>query len=481
MRFEDFIRIQTRRSFLRECAGGVGTIALWRLLARDGWTANLPQALPHVNPLHPKPPHFSPKAKNVIFLFMEGAPSHIDLYDPKPEMKKWEGQALPESLTKDLKLAFIKPTAKVWASPRVFKRSGQSGIELSDLMPNLAMCADDICMIRSAYTEQFNHHPGQLMMNCGTPLVGHPSMGAWVTYGLGSESENLPGFVVLSSGAGTSAGSGNWSSGFLPSSYQGVTFRNTGDPVLYLSNPTGVSQEIQRSTLDALRDLNEQSYVESGDLEIASRIASYELAFRMQSAAPELLDFSEEEPSTLEMYGVNKDPTRPFATNCLLARRMVERGVRFVQLLHASWDDHVELNKNLKKNCDITDQPTAALLKDLQQRGLLDSTLVIWAGEFGRTPMVESRNPMKGSEGRDHHPFAFSLWMAGGGIKSGQIVGKTDEFGLNIVEDRIHIHDLHATILHCLGLNHEQLTHRHQGRDFRLTDVAGNVVQKLLA
>ncbi len=481
MNFEDFKRIQTRRSFLQECAGGVGSMALWHLLALDGLAAQANEGLPQVNPLAPKASHFGPKAKNVIFLFMAGAPSHLDLFDPKPEMKKWEGQALPPSMTKDLKLAFIKPTAKVWPSPRVFTRHGQCGMELSDFLPHLATCADDICMIRSMYTDQFNHHPGQLMMNCGTPMVGRPSMGAWVTYGLGSESQNLPSFVVLSSGKGTSAGSANWSSGFLPSIYQGVPFRSQGDAVLYLSDPPGVTREIQRSTLDVLRDLNEQHYAETGDLEIASRIASYELAFRMQSAAPELLDFSGESPSTLEMYGVNKEPTRTFGTNCLLARRLVERGVRFVQLSHASWDDHSDLNKNLKKNCNITDQPAAALLKDLKQRGLLESTLVIWGGEFGRTPMVEARNPQKGHEGRDHHPFAFSIWMAGGGIKVGQVVGRTDDLGLNVVENKIHLHDLHATILHCLGLNHKKLTFRHQGRDFRLTDVAGNVVPKLLA
>jgi Protein of unknown function (DUF1501) len=480
MNLERFKRIQTRRHFFQECVGGLGAAALWNLLKLEG-RAGTVDGLTKVNPLAPKASHFAPKAKNVIFLYMEGAPSHIDLFDPKPGMQKWDGQPLPESMTKDLKLAFIKPNAKVWASPRQFQRYGQCGMEFSDFLPNLAGCADDICMIRSMFTEQFNHHPGQLMFNCGSPLVGRPSMGAWVTYGLGSESQNLPGFVVLSSGSGTSAGSGNWSSGFLPSIYQGVTFRNSGDPVLYLSSPPGISQEGQRATLDAIRDLNEQNYVATRDMEIASRIASYELAFRMQSAAPELLDFSKESPSTLEMYGVNKEPTRPFATNCLLARRMIERGVRFVQLFHASWDDHTELNTHLKKNCDITDQPAAALIKDLKQRGLLDSTLVVWGSEFGRTPLVESRSSMKGSEGRDHHPFAFSVWTAGGGIKGGQVVGQTDEFGLNIVDGKVHVHDLQATLLHCLGLNHEKLTYRHQGRDFRLTDVEGTVVQKLLA
>ncbi len=480
MNLEHFKRIQTRRHFFQECVAGLGAAALWNLLKLEG-RAGPVEVLPKVNPLAPRAGHFAPKAKNVIFLYMEGAPSHIDLFDPKPGMQKWDGQPLPESMTKDLKLAFIKPNAKVWASPRQFQRYGQCGMEFSDFTPNLASCADDICMIRSMFTEQFNHHPGQLMFNCGSPLVGRPSMGAWVTYGLGSESQNLPGFVVLSSGNGTSAGRGNWSSGFLPSTYQGVTFRNSGDPVLYLSNPPGVSNDAQRATLDVIRDLNEQSYLNNGDMEVASRIASYELAFRMQSAAPELLDFSNESPATLEMYGVNKELTRPFATNCLLARRMIERGVRFVQLFHASWDDHTELNTHLKKNCDITDQPAAALIKDLKQRGLLDSTLVIWGSEFGRTPLVESRSSVKGSEGRDHHPFAFSVWAAGGGIKGGQVIGQTDEFGLNIVQDKVHVHDLQATLLQCLGLNHEKLTYRHQGRDFRLTDVEGKVVEKLLA
>ena len=482
MDLEDFKLIQSRRRFLQEWVGGVGMIALWNLLALEDRTASAREGLPSVNPLKPRAPHFAPKAKNVIFLFMAGGPSQIDLFDPKPEMRKWEGQPLPESMRKGLRFAFIKPTSKIWASPRVFTHHGQSGMEFCDWLPRLATCADNICMIRSMYSEVFNHHPAQLMLSCGSPLVGRPSMGAWVSYGLGSESQSLPGFVVLRTGGGNSAGTGNWASGFLPSSFQGVPFRNSGDPVLHLSNPPGVSQETQRARLDAIRDLNEQQYLAAGDLEIASRIASYELAFRMQSAAPELMDFSQESSRTLEAYGVNKEPTRPFATNCLLARRMVERGVRFVVLLHGSWDDHADLSKNLKKNCEIIDQPTAALLKDLKQRGLLDTTLVIWGGEFGRTPMVENRRPVVEKEtwGRDHHPFGFTMWMAGGGTKGGQVVGKTDDFGVNILEDKVHIHDLHATILHCLGLNHERLTFHHQGRDFRLTDVAGRVVHKLL-
>ena len=484
MDFRKFKRNQSRRSFLLESAGGIGMMAFWHLLSLDGLTAGTAEGLPELNPLKPKPPHFTPRAKNVIYLFMAGAPSHLDLFDPKPEMKKWEGQSLPESMRKKFgNLAFVRPTAQVWASPRVFKPHGQCGMEFSDFLPHLATCADDICMIRSMQTSQINHHPGQLMMNCGSPIPGRPSMGAWVTYGLGSGSQDMPGYVVLSSGSGTSAGTQNWTSGFLPSVHQGVPFRSTGDPVLYLSNPPGVTQESQRARLDAIRYLNEQHYVRTGDFEIASRIASYELAFRMQAAAPDLLDFSNESPSTLEMYGVNKEPSRPFAINCLLARRMVERGVRFVQLFHSSWDHHQDLNKNLKKNCTITDQPTAALLKDLKQRGLLENTLVVWGGEFGRTPVVEDRRAGGGKDtwGRDHHRLAFSMWLTGGGIKTGQVVGKTDEFGFDVLEDPVHVHDLHATLLHCLGFDHRRLTYRHQGRDFRLTDVAGNVVPKLLA
>lgn len=480
MNFANLGFLQSRRSFFRDCGSGLGMISLWHLLAADGRSANSQNALP--NPLAAKRPHFKATAKNVIVLFMDGGPSQIDLFDPKPEMKNWEGRSLPDSLTKDLKLAFIKPTAKVWASQRTFTQHGQSGIEVSDWMPHVANCVDDIAMVRSMVTDQFNHHPAQLMWMCGSRLVGRPSMGAWVGYGLGSESQSLPAFVVMRSGGSSpGAGTGNWTSGFLPSTFQGVPFRNSGDPVLYLSSPPGIDQELQRSTLDGLKDLNGLNQEATGDPEIASRISSYELAFRMQMAAPDLLDLSKESQATLEMYGVNKEPTRQFATNCLLARRMVERGVRFVQLMHGSWDDHNQLVKNLKKNCEITDQPVAALLADLKRRGLLDTTLVIWGGEFGRTPMVQSNDPEQGSAGRDHHPFAYTIWLAGGGIKPGQVIGKTDAFGLNVVEDKVFIHDLQATVLHCLGLNHERLTYRYLGRDFRLTDVEGNVVKKLLA
>jgi hypothetical protein len=477
--FDRFLEIQTRRSFFRDCAGGIGMAALGHLLAGEGRSATTDS---RPDPLAPRKPHFEPKAKNVIFVFMEGGPSQMDLFDPKPELQKWHGKPLPESMTKNLRLAFTKPSAAVLASPRTFTRHGECGMDFSDFIPNIATCADDICLVRSMHTDAFNHHPGQLLLFSGSMQFGRPTMGAWVLYGLGSEAQNLPGFVVLGSGRGTSGGTSNWSSGFLPSTYQGVVFRSSGDPVLYLSSPPGVTTERQRAALDALRDLNEERQRQTGDQEIASRIASYELAFRMQSSAPELLDFSKESPETLKMYGVNEQPTHPFAVNCLLARRMVERGVRYVMLTHASWDDHTQLNKKLKENCDITDQPTAALIKDLKRRGLLDSTLVVWAGEFGRTPMVEIRNPNEADNGgRDHHPLAFSLWMAGGGIKGGQIVGKTDDLCMNIVEDKIHVHDLQATILHLLGFDHTKLTYRHMGRDFRLTDVDGNVVKKLLA
>ena len=476
MTFRQFQAIQTRRDFLDRCLGGLGAAGLAHLMGVEGRTA-----ADRANPLAPRRPHFEPGAKNVIFLFQAGAPSQMDLFDPKPELRKWHGKPLPRSKTKDLKLAFIKPTAAVFASPRKFRKYGESGLEFSDLLPHTAQAADDICMIRSMRSEAFNHHPGQSLLMTGSPLVGRPTLGAWTTYGLGSESSDLPGFVVLSSGRGTSGGSTNWSSGFLPSTYQGVVFRSAGDPILYLSDPKGVDRLLQRSTLDALRDLNEEHRLQTGDLEIASRIASYELAFRMQSAAPDLLDFSDEPQYILDSYGVEDELTRQYATNCLLARRMVERGVRFVLLAHASWDDHTELNKKLKENCGKTDKPVGALLEDLKQRGLLDSTLVVWGGEFGRTPMAEMRKPNDADfAGRDHHPDGFTLWLAGGGVKGGQIIGKTDDFGLSIVENPLHLHDLQATILHCLGFDHTKLTYRHMGRDFRLTDVAGHVIEQAL-
>ncbi|MCU0245756.1 MAG: DUF1501 domain-containing protein [Bryobacter sp.] len=466
-----------RRRFLTDVGWGAGAIALGDLLAADGKTA-----AGAVNPLAPKKPHFAPKAKSVIFMFMEGGPSQFDLFDPKPALQKYHGQSLPESLTKDLQLAFIKPTAAVLASPRQFKPAGKCGMELSDYIPHLHSVADDLCLVRSMSTDAFNHHPGQLLLFTGFIQPGRPTMGAWSVYGLGSESQNLPGFVVLASGAGTSGGATNFSSGFLPSAYQGTLFRGSGDPILYLSNPSGVSNAQQRAALDAVRDLNQERMAETGDAEIASRIASYELAYRMQMSAPELIDFSKESKETMAMYGLDKDPKNQYATNCLLARRLVERGVRFVLMMHASWDDHTNLNRKLKRNCEISDQANAALIKDLKQRGLLDSTLVVWGGEFGRTPMQEVRD-IRDPEGagRDHHPNAYSLWLAGGGIKGGQVIGRTDDLGFNVVEDKVHVHDLQATILHTLGFDHEKLTYRFMGRDFRLTDIHGHVVKKMLA
>jgi hypothetical protein len=468
MTLAEYARIQTRRNFFRSCAGGIGTIALAQLMAAE--------SAPAVNPLTAKASHFPGKAKNVIFLFMAGAPSQMDLFDPKPELMKWNGKSLPPSRTKDLKLAFIKPTATLMGSPRIFKPYGQCGMELSDYIPHVASCADDICLVRSMYSDAFNHHPGESLLMTGSPLSGRPTMGAWACYGLGSEAQNLPGFVVLSSGTGTSAGSNNWSSGFLPSTYQGVPFRSSGEPILY-----GVSVDTQRASLDAMRDLNQQHYQQTGNTEIASRIAAYELAFRMQASSPGLIDFSKESPATIEMYGINREASRAYGTNCLLARRMVERGVRFVMLAHSSWDDHENLNKHLKTNCDITDQPAAALLQDLKQRGLLDSTLVVWGGEFGRTPMTQMNRPDQADNaGRDHHPNGYSMWLAGGGIRGGQVIGKTDDLGLEVAEEKVHVHDLQATILQALGLDHKRLTYRHMGRDFRLTDVEGNVVQKMI-
>ena len=464
-----------RRDFLKSIGGGIGMMALGDLLARDGYAASL-------NPLAPKKPHFLGKAKRVIYMFMEGGPSQMDLFDPKPELVKWHGKSLPESFTKDLKLAFIKPTAAVLGSPRVFTKHGQSGMELSDYIPHIAKQADNLCLVRSVHTEAFNHHPGQLLMFTGSTVPGRPTLGAWSVYGLGSESENLPGFVVLSSGAGTSGGASNFSSGFLPSTFQGTQFRSGNDPILYMSNPEGVDAKAQRATIDAISDINKEHLDETGDQEIASRMAAYELAYRMQVAGPELVDFSKESQATLDMYGIGKEPTNQFSTNCLLARRLVERGTRFILMMHASWDQHTNLNKGLKTNCEKTDQGTAALIQDLKQRGLLEDTLIVWGGEFGRTPMQEVRNTLDpDNAGRDHHPNAYSMFLAGGGVKSGAVIGATDDLGFTITQDPVGVHDLQATIMHCLGFDHTRLTYRFMGRDFRLTDVHGEVIKKMLA
>ncbi len=483
----------TRRDFFTTTANGLGMLALGSMLNDDRLFAAAEAV--GADPLLPKKPHFAPKAKNCIFIFMEGAPSQLDLYDPKPKLNELNGQPLPESLTKNVRFAFIKKeSAVLMGSPRRFAPHGQSRMVFSDLLPHLAGCADDLLMVRSMHTDQFNHHPAQLVLTCGRSTFGLPSMGAWLNYGLGSESRNLPGYVVLTAGRGTSAGTSLWQSGFLPSVYAGVLFRSQGDPVLNLRNPDGLPAELQRKGLDVLAQLNQTRFEQARDPEIASRISAYELAFRMQSAAPELIDLSGETPETLAMYGVDREDAkikadraggpgqyRKYATNCLLARRLVERGVRFVNVIHASWDHHSNLDAELTFNAGMADQPIAALIKDLKQRGLLDETLVVVAGEFGRTPLGENRGGSKNVTGRDHHPNAFTILMAGGGLKGGLTYGETDEIGWNIVRDPVHINDLHATMLHLFGLDHLRLTYRYQGRDFRLTDVAGKVVKHWLA
>ncbi len=468
--------LQPRRAFLQQTACGLGGIALSQLLSAD--------AVAERSPVGVGETHTPPRAKRVIFIFMSGAPSQYDLFLPRPELQRLHRQPVPASFLKGLQDPLIKGSAQVFASPRKFRRYGESGMEFSDYLPHLAQHADDLCMVRSMHTDIANHHPAQLVMNCGVPLFGHPSMGSWVTYGLGSEADNLPGFVVLlsNSGEGVDGGSSLWNNGFLPSQFRGVNFRGTGEPILHLSNPKGITQRTQRLRMQALQRLNRIRLGETADDEVAARIDSYELAFRMQTAAPELVDFSTETQQTRQLYGLDNDTTRWFGGNCLLARRMVERGVRFVQLYHSTWDDHSNLNAKLKTNCDMTDLPAAGLLQDLKQRGLLDDTLVIWGGEFGRTPMNEvRRGNTPGKEGRDHHPFCFTMLLAGGGIQRGTIVGDADELGYHPTEVPVHVHDLQATLLHCLGIDHEQLTFRHQGRDFRLTDVGGQVIPQLLS
>ena len=460
-----------RRDFLLRSTAGLGIAALHQLNAAGS---------PAVNPMEPKRPHFAPKAKNVIFLYMEGAPSQLDLFDPKPALQRFHGQPLPPSLTKGHDFAFIKANAKVLGSPRTFSRHGQSGAELSDFLSAWKPIADDLCIVRSMQTDAFNHQPADFLLHTGHMLPGRPTMGAWVLYGLGSEANNLPGFIVLTTGKSNMSQAAQWSSGFLPSAYQGVLFRRKGDPVLYLSNPGGVTAEEQRADFDLVAALNREAFARSGDIEIASRIASYEMAFRMQMSTPELLDTAREPERVRAAYGLKSETTRAFGTNCLLARRMVERGVRFVMVTHSSWDQHNELNKNLKLNCETTCGPVAALIQDLKSRGLLDSTLVVWGGEFGRTPLGEWRRDELEYAGRDHHPHCFTMWLAGGGVRPGVTLGQTDELGMKVAEDPVHVNDLQATILHLLGVDHTRLTFRHMGRDFRLTDVRGTVVRKIL-
>ncbi len=459
----------TRRWFFKECGLGLGAIALGSLLG------DKVSATP-ANPLSPKLSHFSPKAKRVIYLFMAGAPSHLELFDNKPELTKWSGKLPPPELLQGYRAAFINPNSALLGPRFKFARHGQSGAELSELLPHLAGIVDHIAIVKSMHTDAFNHAPAQIFMNTGSTQFGRPSFGAWATYGLGSETSDLPAYVVFNTGTnGTSGGASNWGCGFLPTVYEGVPFRNVGDPVLYLSNPPGVDDFVQRDSLDTIQRMNLEKLDAVGDPEIATRINSFEMAYRMQSSAPELMDLSKEPKHVLDLYGAEPGKTS-YATSCLLARRLIERGVRFVQIFHEAWDQHSNLSKDIAKNCRNTDQASAALIIDLKQRGLLDDTLVIWGGEFGRTPMVQG-----GDDGRDHHPNCFTIWLAGGGVKHGITIGESDEFGFNATKDKVHVHDLHATLLHLLGFDHEKLTYRFQGRAFRLTDVHGELVNKLLA
>ena len=463
----------TRRWFFEGCGVGLAGMAARSLLAAD---ASPPGSAAPGNPLAPRSGQHPARAKRVIYIFQAGAPSHLELFDHKPELAKRNGQLPPAELLKGYRAAFINPNSALLGPKFAFGKHGQCGMELSEVLPYTAKIADDICLVRSMQTEAVNHAPAQIMMNSGAQQFGRPSFGSWTLYGLGSESADLPGYVVLTSAKGTSGGASNYGAGFLPSLYGGIPFRSTGDPMLYLSNPAGVDAESQRASLDALGQLNRLAHARAGDPEIAARVQSYEMAYRLQTSAPELMDLSGESKAVFDAYGITDPKQANFARNCLLARRLVERGVRFVQLFHEVWDQHGNLAGGVKQNATDTDKPSAALITDLKQRGLLDDTLVIWGGEFGRTPMVQG-----GNDGRDHHNRCFSIWLAGGGIRRGHVYGQTDEFGFNVASDPVHVHDLHATLLHLLGFDHKRLTYRFQGRDFRLTDVHGNVVEGLLA
>lgn len=483
--FDNPLLAQTRRQFFRDCGlklGAVGLASLLNPLAMGSSGSGTGAA---INPLATKPSHFAPKAKSIIYLFMNGAPSQLDLYENKPTLTKFDRQPIPEEYTKGERFAFVRGTPKILASPYKYKKHGQSGAEISELLPHIGSVADELCIVRSCKTDAFNHAPAELFINTGLARVGRPSMGSWLTYGLGSESQDLPGFVVLLSGGGQpSGGCSCWSSGFLPTSYQGVQFRSQGDAVLFTSNPKGMTPKTRRDSLDALHDLNQMQLDITGDPEVATRINSFEMAYKMQSSVPDLLDLKGEKPETLASYGAEPGKAS-FGANCLLARRLVERGVRIVQLYHRGWDSHGtspgdDIMTSLPQRCKETDQACAALIRDLKERGLLDSTIVIWGGEFGRTPVNEARN---GSTflGRDHHPHAFTMWFAGAGIRKGVTIGDTDDLGYFIAKDPLHVHDLHATLLHLMGIDHKKLIYRFQGRDFRLTDVHGELFPKMLA
>ena len=476
----------TRRQFFSKTALGLGTFALGSLFDGLGLYADRNDLKSTTNSLGL--PHFAPKAKRVIYLFQNGAPSHVDLFDYKPKLKAWHGRQIPDELTQGKRFSTMtgnQVMRPVLGQMAEFKQRGQSGAWISDLLPYTAEVADDLCFIKSMYTEQVNHAPAITFFLTGSEIVGRPSMGSWLTYGLGSSSEDLPAFVVMTSrdkedSCGQIFYDYYWGSGFLPSKFQGVKFRGSGDPVLYLKDPKGMSRTLRRQILDGVAQLNEENLKSYGDPEISTRIAQYEMAYKMQMSVPELTDFSAESKSTLEMYGPDVMRSGSYAYNCLMARRLIERGTRFVQVMHAGWDQHRNITYQLKTQCVDTDQPSAALIKDLKQRGLLEDTLVIWGGEFGRTPFLQGRIEDYDVWGRDHHPYVFSLWMAGGGVKPGLSYGASDEFGFNPVEHPVHVHDFQATIMHLLGIDHERFTFKHQGRRFRLTDVHGYVVNDIL-
>jgi len=478
----DHAKLETRRHFFGS-ALGIGGAALGSLLAKDAAAGSKPVGgLPNL-------PHFAAKAKRVIYLFQNGGPSHVDLFDYKPQLTKLKGVQIPDSVAAGKRFSTMTGGQTLRPClPEItkFAQRGQSGAWVSDFLPHTAGIADELCFVKSMHTTQVNHAPAICFFLTGSEMPGRPSIGSWLTYGLGSETADLPGFVVMTS-RDKEASCGQifydfyWGSGFLPSKFQGVKFRGNGDPVLYLSNPDGISREGRRAMLDDLAKMNDLTLKEFGDPEIATRIAQYEMAYRMQMSVPELTDFSKEPKHVLESYGPEVQRQGSFAYNCLMARRLAERGVRYVQLLHAGWDQHRNLNTQLKVQCADTDAPSAALVKDLKRLGLLDDTLVIWSGEFGRTPFLQGKIEEVKSWGRDHHPYAFTLWMAGGGVKKGVSYGASDEFGFASVKDPVHVHDFQATVMHLLGLDHQKLTFRFQGRDFRLTDVHGDVVQGLLA
>ena len=473
----------TRRQFFGRTATGIGTAALASMLRRDGL------ASAESNGGLPSLPHFAPKAKRIIYLFQNGAPTHVDLFDYKPQLQKLHGQPIPEGYVDGKRFSTMTGNAsgKLMLAPvEPFKQYGESGAWVSDLMPHTAQIVDKLCFVKGMHTEAVNHAPAIQFLLSGGELPGRPTLGAWLTYGLGAETDSLPSFVVMTSiTKDTSCGQifydFYWGSGFLPSKYQGVKFRGSGDPVLYISNPDGISRDMRRGWLDDIAKVNQLKLDEFGDPEIATRIAQYEMAFKMQASVPELTDLSGETKQTLDMYGPNALEPGTFAHNCLLARRLIERGTRCVQLMHAGWDQHNSLTTELYNQCRDTDQPSAALVKDLDRLGLLDETLVIWGGEFGRTPFLQGDINNKPRWGRDHHPYAFTLWMAGGGIKPGMTYGSSDDLGINVAENGVHVHDLQATLLHQMGIDHEKLTYRFQGRQFRLTDVHGHVVDEILA